>query len=69
MVETRLRARLGEGLMIAKRLRTLKHRAARWFLPPVRFQHEGHQQRAQDSQEPSAARYASRGVKPPVPLQ
>src|SRR5262249_52848092 len=36
MGEMRTRSGLGEGSMIRRRLRILRHRASRWFLPPVR---------------------------------
>ena len=36
MNDTRGRSGLGEGSMLRRRLRILRHRASRWFLPPVR---------------------------------
>lgn len=55
--------------MIAKRLRTLKHRTARWFLPPVRATHGEPPVAVQNSHDSAPVRFAARGVKPPVSLQ
>jgi hypothetical protein len=55
--------------MIAKRLRTLKHRTARWFLPPVRAPHGEAPTPAQNTHDSAPVRFATRGVKQPVSLQ
>jgi len=36
MSDIRLRSGWGEGSVLFRRLRILRHRAARWFSPPVR---------------------------------
>ena len=36
MPDARTRLGSGDGLTIGRRLRILRHRTARWFLPPVR---------------------------------
>src|SRR5262245_6159199 len=70
MVEIGSRKFFGDGFVIAKRLRTLKHRATRWFLPPVRSPHGAPQQRGTPpAEEARAIRYLPRGVKPSNPLQ
>jgi hypothetical protein len=66
MVETRSRSGLGEGLTITRRLKIMRRRTARWFLPRVRPLPEGHP--AEEASEPDVPRYAARGVKPPHPL-
>jgi hypothetical protein len=36
MLDARMRLGSGDGLTLGRRLRILRHRTARWFLPPVR---------------------------------
>jgi len=66
MFETRLRSGPGEGLTIARRLKIMRRRTARWFLPRVRPPHEEHP--AEGASEPCDPAYAARGVKPPYLL-
>ena len=66
MFETRSRSGLGEGLTIARRLKIMRRRTARWFLPRVRPVHEEHC--AGEASEPHDPTYAAPGGKPPHPL-
>jgi hypothetical protein len=66
MYETRSRSGLGEGLKIARRLKIMRRRTARWFLPRVRPPHEGRP--AEGASESCDPTYAARGVKPPYLL-
>jgi hypothetical protein len=65
MAYTRLRSGSGEGSMIFRRLRILRRRTARWFLPPVRT-HDAAASR--DEREAAPEREAPRGMKPRGPL-
>ena len=72
MYETRSRSGLGEGLTIVRRLKIMRRRTARWFLPPVRSvsvrpAQEDHPAGAASESRDSS--YAARGVKPPHSLQ
>ena len=63
-----LRARIGtaEGMTIARRLRIMRHRTARWFQPPVRAHggDSGHPAAREDSPAP----VFQRSAKSPFPL-
>jgi len=55
----------GETMGLARRLRLLRHRTARWFQPPVRGNAgDG----AEGSREPLVNPVLSRGLKPPRSL-
>jgi hypothetical protein len=66
MAYTRLRSGSGEGSMIFRRLRILRHRTARWFLPPVRAGHDAAASR--DDREAAQEHETTRGMKPRGPL-
>ena len=66
MAYIRLRSGLGEGSMIFRRLRILRHRTARWFLPPVRTGHDA--SATGDDREAAPERETTRGMKPRGPL-
>ena len=63
MRELRPRTTVAEGMTIARRLRLLKRRATRWFLPPVRSG-AGTAESATNEAPP----VVGRGLKPPSPL-
>ncbi len=59
MREYRSRTTAAEGMTIARRLRQLKRRAARWFQPPVRTG-------ILDTDVRDAPPVVGRGLKPPL---
>jgi hypothetical protein len=63
MRDLRSRMTVAEGMTIARRLRLLRRRAARWFQPPVRA---GTSLEGGTREPPSPS--VARGLKPPSPL-
>ena len=63
-----LRPRIGaaEGMTIARRIRIMRHRTARWFQPPVRT-HAGDSEHFATREDPPAP-VLSRSVKSSFPL-
>jgi hypothetical protein len=66
MRELRSRSGVADGMTIARRLRIMRHRTARWFQPPVRA-HGADSEHAAMRDDPSVP-MLPRNAKSPYPL-